>query len=86
MDSSGIRRPAPNAVDRHGPSASSFQALGAACLAGLAIGFWKTEDDLRSNWALDRRFEPMMDGAERAKRRRRWGKAIDHVRGWASDD
>ncbi len=72
------------AVER--PVVVETTALGAACLAGLAIGFWKTEDDLRSNWALDRRFEPMMDGAERAKRRRRWGKAIDHVRGWASDD
>ena len=72
------------AVER--PVVVETTALGAACLAGLAIGFWKTEDELRSNWALDRRFEPMMDGAERAKRRRRWGRALDRVRGWASDD
>ena len=61
-------------------------ALGAACLAGLAIGFWAGQDDLRENWVLDRRFEPSMPSAEREKRRRRWGRAVDRVRGWASED
>lgn len=61
-------------------------ALGAASLAGLAIGYWPDLDALRTNRAVDRRFEPASDAGERAARRRRWAKAVGRVRGWALDD
>ncbi|MFP5291274.1 MAG: FGGY family carbohydrate kinase, partial [Actinomycetes bacterium] len=49
------------AVER--PKVSETTALGAAYLAGLAVGFWKDTNDVTNNWALDRRFEPQMDEA-----------------------
>ena len=52
------------AVER--PVVTETTALGAACLAGLAVGYWSGLDEIRSNWALDRRFEPGMDALERA--------------------
>src|SRR5690606_9365091 len=48
-----------SAVER--PEVAEPTALGAAYLAGLAVGFWKDEQDIAQNWALDRRFEPTMD-------------------------
>lgn len=71
------------AVER--PVVTETTALGAASLAGLAVGYWSGLDELRSNWALDRRFEPGMDALERLARRRRWAKAVNRVRGWASE-
>ncbi len=68
------------------PVVAETTALGAAYLAGLAIGFWSGLDELRSNWMLDRRFVPTIDAAERIQRRRLWSRAVDRVRGWASPD
>ena len=53
------------AVER--PEVSETTALGAAYLAGLAVGFWKDTGDVAKNWALDRRFEPQMDEEKREK-------------------
>lgn len=72
------------AVER--PAVIETTALGAASLAGLAIGYWPDLDALRTNRAVDRRFEPASDAGERAARRRRWAKAVGRVRGWALDD
>ena len=71
------------AVER--PVVTETTALGAAGLAGLAVGYWKDQAEIGANWAIDRRFEPTMDDAERLKRRRRWAKAVDRVRGWAAE-
>ena len=49
------------------PVVAETTALGAAYLAGLAVGYWTSTDDIRQNWALDRKFEPNMDEATRAK-------------------
>ena len=49
------------------PQVAETTALGAAYLAGLAVGFWKDTTDVTNNWALDRRFEPQMDEAKREK-------------------
>ncbi|MES2209221.1 MAG: glycerol kinase GlpK [Chloroflexota bacterium] len=67
------------------PVVAETTALGAACLAGLALGYWAGLDDLRANWALERRFEPSMGTVDRAQRRRRWARAVERVRGWASE-
>jgi glycerol kinase len=68
------------------PVVAETTALGAAYLAGLAIGFWAGLDDVRANWALDRRFEPDMAAGDRAARRRTWVRAVERVRGWARPD
>lgn len=71
------------AVER--PVVTETTALGAAGLAGLAVGYWKNLEEFGATWALDRRFEPATGDAERLKRRRRWAMAVDRVRGWAAD-
>ncbi len=55
-------------------------ALGAAFLAGLAVGFWKDREDLRSVWRLDRTFEPTWDEHRRAVEMQEWLKAIKQAR------
>jgi glycerol kinase len=67
------------------PMVAETTALGAAYLAGLATGFWSGRDDIRTNWALDRRFDPMMPASERDARRRTWARAVERVRGWTRE-
>ena len=66
------------------PVVAETTALGAACLAGLAIGYWGAITELEANWAIDRRFEPSMDASRRGAMRRSWARAVERVRGWAS--
>jgi glycerol kinase len=61
-------------------------AQGAAYLAGLAVGFWSSRDELNKNWSLDVRYLPSMGEAERAKLCRRWDRAVQLAKGWALDD
>jgi glycerol kinase len=61
-------------------------ALGAAFLAGLAVGIWSGPDEVASTWTLDRRFEPRMDAAERRRRVARWRDAVERTKGWAARD
>ena len=59
-------------------------ALGAAYLAGLAVGFWRDTSDIARNWQVGRRFEPAMS-RERAKELTAgWNKAVARAKGWAS--
>jgi glycerol kinase len=55
-------------------------ALGAASLAGLAVGLWKTIDEIAANWQCDRRFTPHMDEKERTARMNTWEKAVKAAR------
>jgi glycerol kinase len=64
------------------PQVTETTALGAAYLAGLAVGFWPTSDALRAGRRQDARFEPKMETAERASRRERWRKAVDRSKRW----
>jgi len=66
------------------PRVIETTALGAAFLAGLAVGFWPSTADLRHAWQIDRRFEPRMGADERASRRARWAKALERARDWES--
>jgi glycerol kinase len=65
------------------PKVSETTALGAAYLAGLATGYWKNADDVRSNWQVDRRFEPMMPRARASELRGSWDKAVARAKAWA---
>ncbi|HWQ61074.1 MAG TPA: glycerol kinase GlpK, partial [Negativicutes bacterium] len=67
-------------VDR--PRVTETTALGAAYLAGLATGVWSDKESLVSNWKLDTRFEPQMDGEESAKLYKGWRKAVARALDW----
>jgi len=64
------------------PQITETTALGAAYLAGLAVGFWKNTEEITSQWAIDRRFEPAMSETDRQAKLARWHQAIDRARGW----
>jgi len=64
------------------PKIYETTALGAAYLAGLAVGFWKNTDALAAQWQLDRRFEPAMSAALRAALKAGWTKAVKRSRAW----
>ncbi|MBN2293909.1 MAG: glycerol kinase GlpK [Pirellulales bacterium] len=67
------------------PVVAETTALGAAYLAGLAVGYWKDTDDVAHHWVLDRRFTPKMGETERKTLRTRWAKAVGRSLKWASD-
>ena len=68
------------------PSCVETTALGAAYLAGLAVGYWKSKDDVKENWQVDRVFEPELADDERAARLKGWKKAVSYAKGWAQDE
>ena len=67
------------------PKVQETTALGAAYLAGLAVGYWKNTDDIRANWRVDRRFEPAMtrERERAAELTAGWDKAVKRAKGWA---
>jgi glycerol kinase len=68
------------AVER--PKIVETTALGAAFLAGLGAGVWKSTDELRETWALDHRFEPHGDRATADAAHARWREAVSRSKGW----
>ncbi len=64
------------------PKVTETTALGAAFAAGLAVGFWTDEADLRERWSADRRWEPSMDEDRRAREYRLWRKAVTRSFDW----
>jgi glycerol kinase len=65
------------------PKVAETTALGAAYAAGLATGYWSSEEDLRNNWAEDKRWEPSMDADTREKAFHFWKKAVERTFNWA---
>lgn len=66
------------------PQTFETTALGAAYLAGLAVGFWDSEEALSGQWRAERVFEPAMAAPEVEAHLERWWRAVDRARGWAS--
>jgi glycerol kinase len=64
------------------PVVHETTALGAAYLAGLAVGFWKDQNDVRQNWALDREFKPTMAKDRREQLYGRWKQAVTRSLDW----
>jgi glycerol kinase len=64
------------------PVVAETTALGAAYLAGLAVGYWRDLGDFASNWALDRRFEPAMSPDRRETMLRGWRRAVERSLSW----
>jgi glycerol kinase len=67
------------------PIVAETTALGAACLAGLAVGYWQDQAEIAANWKLDRRFEPRMSADRRQSIVDDWHRAVERSRGWATD-
>jgi glycerol kinase len=66
------------------PKITETTALGAAYAAGLAVGFWKDEDELRADWIEDKRWPPEMNANDREARYAMWKKAVDRSLSWIS--
>jgi glycerol kinase len=64
------------------PVVAETTALGAAYLAGLAVGYWHGLDDVAANWVLERRFEPSMPDDRRRSMLHGWHRAVERSRGW----
>jgi glycerol kinase len=64
------------------PAITETTALGAAYLAGIAVGFWKSVSDVSGQWKIDRRFEPAMPRAAADALRTRWSEALQRSKGW----
>ena len=67
-------------VDR--PQVIETTALGAAYLAGLAVGYWKSKEEVAENWAISRTFEPNMEEEKRAELLGGWHEAVKRSQGW----
>lgn len=61
-------------------------AMGAAYLAGLAVGYWASKEDVIKNWAIDRSFEPEISEEKRVSMIKGWNKAVKCAYGWAKED
>ena len=66
------------------PEITETTALGAAYLAGLAVGFWRNEEEIARQWSEDARFEPQMSTATREALREEWSRALDRAKAWAT--
>ncbi|OKZ70387.1 MAG: glycerol kinase, partial [Clostridiales bacterium 36_14] len=67
------------------PRCVETTAMGAAYLAGLAVGYWKDKNDVINNWNIDREFHPEMQEAEREEKLAGWEKAVKYSFGWAKN-
>ncbi|KAJ0399690.1 hypothetical protein P43SY_003695 [Pythium insidiosum] len=72
-------------VDVVRPVVAETTALGAAYAAGLAVGFWKTEEELRENWKISATWEPKMDADLRGHYIKQWAKAVERTLNWEDD-
>lgn len=68
------------------PQCIETTAMGAAYLAGLAVGYWKNKEEVVNNWAIDKVFVPEIEESERIKRVKGWKKAVKYAYGWAKDE
>ena len=67
------------------PQCVETTAMGAAYLAGLAVGYWTSREEVMKNWASDCVFEPSIGENDREKRIRGWHKAVKYAYGWAKE-
>ena len=70
-------------IDIIRPRTLETTALGAACLAGLAVGVWKDEAELKSSWAVEKKFSPEIDAEKRERLTAGFDRAVERSNGWA---
>ena len=68
------------------PTCVESTAMGAAYLAGLAVGFWRDQAEIRKIWAVDRTFEPQLDAKSRDARLHGWHRAVQRAFDWAKEE
>lgn len=68
------------------PACIETTAMGASYLAGLAVGFWSSTEDVKKNWQISKVFNPTMPEEERAKKLKGWKKAVTRSFDWAKDE
>jgi glycerol kinase len=65
------------------PAVTETTALGAAYLAGLAVGYWSSPREVAGQWRVERRFEPRLPRGQVDGLRERWREAVSRAKGWA---
>ena len=70
----------------HRPKCVETTAMGAAYLAGLAVGYWKNKEEVKANWQIDRKFHPCLAEEERSRRIAGWNRAVKCSFGWAQEE
>lgn len=68
------------------PNCVESTAMGAAYLAGLAVGYWENKEEVKQNWSIQKIFEPQMEPEVCAKKIKKWKKAVTCAFDWARDD
>jgi glycerol kinase len=68
------------------PKSIETTALGAAFLAGLAVGFWESRDEISRQWEIDQRFEPAMSNDQVVPLRANWDRAVERSKAWIDQD
>ena len=68
------------------PQCIETTAMGAAYLAGLAVGYWKNREEVEENWAVDKTFESAIDEQQRQEKIKGWNKAVRYSFDWAKDE
>jgi len=68
------------------PECVETTAMGAAYLAGLAVGYWESKEEVIKNWAIDATFKPTISDKEREEKIKGWNKAVKYAYGWAKED
>ena len=68
------------------PCCVETTAMGAAYLAGLAVGYWKDKEDVTQNWDIDRVFQPDIEIEKQQKMLKGWKKAVQYAHGWAKEE
>jgi glycerol kinase len=72
--------------DVYRPKVVETTALGSAYLAGLAVGFWKSKDDIKNNWATDRVFKPSITDEQKELKYKKWQRAVERAKAWETDE
>ena len=68
------------------PCCVETTAMGAAYLAGLAVGYWSNKEEVRHNWSIDQKFYPSITGETREQKIKGWNKAVKYSYGWAKEE
>ena len=68
------------------PSCVETTAMGAAYLAGLAVGYWSDKEAVKENWTIDKVFSPEISREEQEKKMKGWQKAVRYSFGWAKEE
>jgi len=68
------------------PCCVETTAMGAAYLAGLAVGYWSSKEEVRKNWSIDQKFYPSITDETRQQKIKGWNKAVKYSYGWARDE